>query len=118
MSIEYELRASPEQEAESLATELLRGVPMSEAERARARGVIRADVLARRAVEPVPGEPRAAWERGRALMAERDAALAALFDTEAQRSAFAANAAAHRAMLDALRREGGRRRAEHGPAAG
>ena len=100
-----ERQASPEREVESIVATLLRGVPLADAEMERARAIVRADVVARRAVPPPPpAEPWAAWDRGAALMAERDAALAALLRTDAQREAFAGNAAAHRRTIDALRR--------------
>lgn len=113
-----ERQASPEQEVDSLIADLFRGVPLGEDELEHARAVVRADVVARREVPvPPPGRPWAAWDRGAALMAERDAALATLLRTDAQRAAFARNAAAHRRTLEGLRREVERRRGD-GPIVG
>jgi len=101
-----ERQASIDQEAQFTVAELLRGVPLSDAERNRARAIIRAEVEARRAVpRPPPASPWAAWDRGLELMAERDAALTALLATDAQRTALAANLAAQRQMLVELRRK-------------
>jgi len=106
MKPEVELQASPEQELDSLVSDLLRGVPLDTAELERARAIVRTDVVARREVPPAPPEaPWAAWDRGVALMAERDAALAALLQTDAQRAAFAGNAAAQRRLIEDLRRQ-------------
>jgi hypothetical protein len=118
MTPTYERQASPEQEIDSLAAALLRGVPLSAMELAQARTIVQADVVARREVPPPPPEaPWAAWDSGVALMAERDAALAALLRTDAQRAAFEANAAAQRRMIEELR-TGAERQHNGGPLAG
>lgn len=121
-----EPQASSEQEVEFLVADLLRGVPLTDAEMERARAIVRVDVMARRAElehrlatlradvvarrdtpPPPPGEPWAAWDRGVELMAERDAALAALLRTDEQRDTFAENAAAQRHEIEeALSRAG------------
>lgn len=113
-----ERQASLESEVESLIADLFRGVSLTDVEREQARAIVRADAIARRESPfPPSGQPWAAWDRGAALMAERDAALATLLHTDAQRAAFAHNAAAHRRMLEGLRREVERRRSD-GPVAG
>jgi len=105
MSGGVERQASVDQEAESLAAALLRAVPLTAAEADRARAIVRSEVAARRAVPPPPPEaPWAAWDRGTASMAERDAALGALLATDAQRAALAENVAAQRRFFADLRR--------------
>ena len=100
----YERQASPDREVELLTAELLRGVPLTEAELERARAVVRANVVARRDVPPPPPEePFAALDRGIALMAERDAALTALLTRDAQRAPLAENLAAQRRLIAELR---------------
>jgi hypothetical protein len=118
VSPSYEPQASIEQEVDSLVSTLLRGVSLGASELDRARTIVRADVAARREVPPSPpAQPWAAWDRGVALMAERDEALAALLHTNAQHATFTENAAAHRRMIENLRREAERQRGG-GPLAG
>jgi hypothetical protein len=95
-----ERQASPDQEVAFALASPLRGVPVGAAELAAAAAIVRADVLARRA--PIQsGED--GWERALRSMAERDASLRALLNTDAQWAAFDAKASGRRQLLEDVR---------------
>lgn len=112
--------ATPEQFVQSLIAHLFADVVARRAARhERVLAIMPSNVLARGAARlPSSDQPWAAWDHDLALVAERDAAIAATLRTDAQRAAFAANAAAHRQMVYGLRRdvEGHRDHGDPGPA--